>query len=111
MHVAKTQPRGNAVAARGCRWASQHFETALEHSRSTVYIQAANQKPRAQVGLANVALRRKNYADAKKYAEEAAKLSFLDERPHMILGIAAMEGDGDVHTALMHYEKALQVAP
>jgi tetratricopeptide (TPR) repeat protein len=97
--------RGDNVQAR------QYLETALQSLDNPVYMQAAEEKYRAYVGLGAVAARVQQYPEAKEYLVKALEIKPRGDWAYLYLGGVIMEGDGDYPAAIQNFQKAIDLGP
>ncbi len=91
--------------------ARTYLETALQYLDNRVYTQSDEEKYRAYVGLAAIAARGQNYAEAKQYLTRALEIKPRGDWAYLYLGGVIMEGDGDYATAMQHFQKAIELGP
>jgi protein O-mannosyl-transferase len=91
--------------------AKTNLEASLKFLADGTYLQAENEKYRAQVGLGAVAARRQEYAEAKVHLEEALKINPRGDWAYLYLGGVIMEGEGNYEAALELFRKAIELGP
>jgi len=91
--------------------AKANLEASLKSLASTTYLQADNEKYRAQVGLGALAARHQQYAEAKDYLNEALKINPRGDWAYLYLGGVVMEGDGNYELAMQFFRKAMDLGP
>lgn len=93
---------------------SREGSGAAEYERAeAAYRQALKLDPRragALVGLAWVANSRHQFAEGRRYAQQALELDPHAAEPHALLGDAAVEA-GDYEAAFKHYQASLDLRP
>ena len=97
--------RGDDVTARN------YLESALHYLDSGVYLQAENEKYRAQVGLGAIAARSEKYAEAKDHLEKALEINPRGDWAYLYLGGVIMESEGDYPKAMTNFQKAIELGP
>ena len=91
--------------------AKANLEASLKSLASTTYLQADNEKYRAQVGLGALAARHQQYAEAKDHLNEALKINPRGDWAYLYLGGVVMEGDGNYELAMQLFKKAIDLGP
>ena len=95
---------GTAAAA-NLTGATETRRAALE-----TLVQIESDDPAPRKGLAELALKEENFADAYKYGKLALHIDVLDATVHRILG-DALKGQKHYDRAIAEYETALELKP
>ena len=91
--------------------AKANLEASLKSLESTIYLQADNEKYRAQVGLGALAARHQQYAEAKDHLNEALKINPRGDWAYLYLGGVVMEEGGNYELAMQLFRKAIDLGP
>jgi tetratricopeptide (TPR) repeat protein len=91
--------------------AKANLEASLKSLASTTYLQADNEKYRAEVGLGALAARHQQYAEAKDHLNEALKINPRGDWAYLYLGGVVMEGEGNYELAMQLFRKAMDLGP
>jgi len=91
--------------------AKANLEASLKSLADTTYLQANEEKYRAQVGLGALAARHQQYAEAKDHLNEALKINPRGDWAYLYLGGVVMEGEGNYELAMQLFRKAIELGP
>jgi protein O-mannosyl-transferase len=91
--------------------AKTNLEASLRYLASRTYLQADNERYRAEVGLGALAARRQQYSEAKQHLNEALKINPRGDWAYLYLGGVVMEGDGNMEQAMELFRKAIDLGP
>jgi len=91
--------------------AKANLEASLKSLASKTYLQADNEKYRAEVGLGALAARHQQYAEAKDHLNEALKINPRGDWAYLYLGGVVMEGEGNYELAMQLFRKAMDLGP